>query len=238
MSGSRTSSKKRSYAELDTNEDDAMISSSSASSSSASSSAIVAAGRTGKTETSSSSSSNDGHVLGLADLAHGITMSIIFSYCDAKALYRLACLTSKDLSQFVTLKHVVFSAVSSGGNARESLDRVVRLLKKRMIYTPSKLRLLRLMNGHQCERGADCVQNASLCVAAPDAAATATAGAADGKVAVGGGGAAATATAAATAAGTGSVTTDIGAKQDQPQKQQQQKKKARGVNLARKDFGK
>ena len=97
--------------------------------------------------------------LSLSDLAHGLIMDQIFSYLDSRALYRVACLTSKSLSQFVTTKHVVYSAATSGGSARESLSRIVHLLKREAIHAPSRLRLLRILNGVACERGADCVQH-------------------------------------------------------------------------------
>ena len=97
--------------------------------------------------------------LSLSDLAHGLIMDQIFSYLDSRALYRVACLTSQSLSQFVTTKHVVYSAVTSGGSARESLNRIVHLLKREAIHAPSRLRLLRILNGVACERGEDCVQH-------------------------------------------------------------------------------
>jgi len=98
----------------------------------------------------------------LSDLAHGLIMDRIFSYLDSRALHRVACLTSKSLSEFVTMRHVVHSAVASGGNARASLGRVVGLLKREAIHPPSKVRLLRILNGKSCERGADCAQHAQL----------------------------------------------------------------------------
>lgn len=102
----------------------------------------------------------EGKTCSLSDLVHGLIMDSIFSYLDSRALYRLACLTAKSMSEFVTLKHVVYSAVASGGNAQKSMDRIVALLKKEQIHAPSKLRLLRILNGKTCERGADCVQHA------------------------------------------------------------------------------
>ena len=103
----------------------------------------------------------EGKTCSLSDLVHGLIMDSIFSYLDSRALYRLACLTSKSMPEFVTLKHVVYSAVASGGNAQKSMDRIVALLKKEQIHAPSKLRLLRILNGKTCERGADCVQRAN-----------------------------------------------------------------------------
>lgn len=102
----------------------------------------------------------EGKTCSLSDLVQGLIMDSIFSYLDSRALYRLACLTAKSMTEFVTLKHVVYSAVASGGNAQRSMDRIVALLKKEQIHAPSKLRLLRILNGKTCERGADCIQHA------------------------------------------------------------------------------
>lgn len=79
----------------------------------------------------------------------GIAKNII-SYLDIKSLYQVS-ITRKSFASLICHEHVVRAALFQGGHAAKRIEAMIRLVKKRKIWTPSPLRLLRLMNGKRCE---------------------------------------------------------------------------------------
>lgn len=77
--------------------------------------------------------------------------AIVFSFLDIKSLLRLS-LTNKTCLGLLQYEHVVRSALMQGGHAKKSMERLVRLIEQRCIWTPSPPRMLRLVNGKRCER--------------------------------------------------------------------------------------
>jgi len=85
--------------------------------------------------------------------SESLVTTAIFSYLGVRELLQLS-VTSKFLRQHVSHEHVVRSALCRGGHAKTSVERIVKLVRdgSRTIWTPSPLRLLRLVNGKRCER--------------------------------------------------------------------------------------
>jgi len=76
---------------------------------------------------------------------------VVFSFLGIKELYKFVML-NKVHRERLKHEHVVQSAMMSGGHAKTSIDRLVRLIKKRRIWIPSPLRMLRLTVGKYCEK--------------------------------------------------------------------------------------
>lgn len=77
----------------------------------------------------------------------------VFSYLGTRDLRTLCSATSRSLRQIIRHEHVVRSALLQGGHAKTSMERLVNLLRPpRQIWTPTPLRLLRLVNGTRCEK--------------------------------------------------------------------------------------
>lgn len=77
-------------------------------------------------------------------------LSLVMEFLAPKELYKMAN-TCKALRAAVSTRIVVRSAIMHGGNAKRTLSELYDLLKKDSIHMPSPLRLLRLVNGKQCE---------------------------------------------------------------------------------------
>jgi hypothetical protein len=92
-----------------------------------------------------SSSSCDVDIFKNGDIA-----PVVFSFLAARDLYRFAT-CSKSFMTRLTHKDVVRSAIYNGGHAKSSLERIIPLIKARSIWTPSPVRLLRVVNGRRCE---------------------------------------------------------------------------------------
>mmetsp|Transcript_23845 Transcript_23845/g.56302 ORF Transcript_23845/g.56302 Transcript_23845/m.56302 type:complete len:113 (+) Transcript_23845:410-748(+) len=54
--------------------------------------------------------------------------------------------------KYLTYAVVIQSASFTGGHPKAKLDNIVSCVGKRSIWTPSPLRLLRLVNGRRCEK--------------------------------------------------------------------------------------
>mmetsp|Transcript_26575 Transcript_26575/g.40333 ORF Transcript_26575/g.40333 Transcript_26575/m.40333 type:complete len:668 (+) Transcript_26575:281-2284(+) len=76
--------------------------------------------------------------------------SIVMSLLAPREMLRLS-LCSKSLTKMVTYEDVVRNAILTGGHGRNSLRRIMELLKKGQIHFPSPLRLLRITCGQKCE---------------------------------------------------------------------------------------
>lgn len=63
---------------------------------------------------------------------------------------------NKSIQSFVTREVVVRSAVFQGGNARKVIGSIMNEVEDKSIFFPSALRLLRLLNGKQCENLDEC----------------------------------------------------------------------------------
>ena len=79
-----------------------------------------------------------------------IVATTIFSFLDMRCLLRVAN-TNNFLRSIVTYEHVIRGSMMHGGHAKQSMERLARLMEKRCIWIPSPLRLLRLVNGKRCE---------------------------------------------------------------------------------------
>lgn len=77
--------------------------------------------------------------------------SEIFSCLDIKSLYNIT-MSCKEGRNLLRHERVVRSALFQGGHAKTSMERLVPLIKRRCIWTPSPIRMLRLVNGKRCER--------------------------------------------------------------------------------------
>ena len=78
--------------------------------------------------------------------------SLVFPFLAPRQILRLA-LTSSALQIYVNHELVVRNTVMLGGvHARGNLKSILDGLCKQTIYTPSPLRLLRIVNGKRCER--------------------------------------------------------------------------------------
>jgi hypothetical protein len=79
----------------------------------------------------------------------------ILAFLDVASLFQFA-FSSKQFRAMLTHEHVVRSGRNSGGFSSQSVSKVIDLAAKRKtIFLPSPLRLLRLANGKRCERS-DC----------------------------------------------------------------------------------
>ena len=84
-----------------------------------------------------------------------IITNIMIYLDDSQDVYNFSkC--AKFIRDAVTPEVVVRSAVFGGGRSREALACVMRYVQNRSIHTPSKLRLLKLVNGKRCERMESC----------------------------------------------------------------------------------
>jgi hypothetical protein len=80
----------------------------------------------------------------------------IMSYMDdSKDIYNFAkC--SKHIRDAVTPEVVIRSAVFAGGKTRKAIQDVMTHVQNKAIHVPSTFRILRLVNGKQCERLESC----------------------------------------------------------------------------------
>jgi len=81
----------------------------------------------------------------------GPVASTVFSFLTLRELL-LVSSTAKSLRAHLRHEHVVRSALLHGSSAKTSMEKLVRLIRERQIWTPSPLRMLRLVNGKRCER--------------------------------------------------------------------------------------
>jgi hypothetical protein len=80
-----------------------------------------------------------------------LALDKILAFLDVKSLFRFS-FSSKRFGQIVTHEHVVRSALISGGHAKRTASEIIELaLKRKTLYLPTPLRLLRLVNGKTCE---------------------------------------------------------------------------------------
>lgn len=75
----------------------------------------------------------------------------IFSFLDIRSLFNVT-MTSKIGMRLLRHEHVVRSAMMQCGHSKTSMERLVPLIEQRCIWTPSPIRMLRLVNGRTCER--------------------------------------------------------------------------------------
>ena len=75
----------------------------------------------------------------------------MFSFLKIRELYSLV-MSHPDYMKRLTYAHVIRSAMLSGGYASISAKNLVQLVRKRSIFVPSPIRMLRLMNGKRCEK--------------------------------------------------------------------------------------
>lgn len=78
-------------------------------------------------------------------------VSIILSFMDTKTQFVMSK-TTKSFAQLVSHEHVVRSGAYGGMTMRRNLEHMIRLIESRKIWTPSPLRLLRILNAKRCER--------------------------------------------------------------------------------------
>ena len=88
------------------------------------------------------------NLFGNADIA-----AVVFSFMEVRELFNFV-LCNKDYVSRLTHKHVVRSALMTGGNSKQSMKYIVEygMLKKLTIWVPSPVRLLRITCGKKCER--------------------------------------------------------------------------------------
>jgi hypothetical protein len=90
------------------------------------------------------------------DELDALVLHEIFSFLDAKSLFRVAFSTRR-MMEVVDHQHVIQSAIVSGGHSAKTVTDVINLaLVERQIFLPSPLRLLRLANGKRCELSKKC----------------------------------------------------------------------------------
>jgi len=83
--------------------------------------------------------------------SEGLVTNAVFSYLDVRELLAVSS-TSRWVRARIRHHHVVRAALLHGGHAKTSMERLVPLIRVRQIWTPSPLRLLRLVNGKRCEK--------------------------------------------------------------------------------------
>jgi len=87
----------------------------------------------------------------IALFSDGLITTVIFSFLGIKQLLKVSS-TSQFLRSHITHEHVVRAALCNGGRPKATMERLVTLVRSRTIWTPTPLRLLRLVNGKRCER--------------------------------------------------------------------------------------
>ena len=83
-------------------------------------------------------------------------LEMVMEYLAPRELFRLA-FTCKYLRDCVTTQMVVQSALLQGGIPRETMQHLHKLILHKRIFSPSCLRLLRLVNAKHCEHCAQVV---------------------------------------------------------------------------------
>jgi len=83
-------------------------------------------------------------------------LELIYCFLDnPKDVYNLS-ICNKKLSSILTYKHVIRSSVFAGGYPRKSMRAIIDAVTSETIFVPSLPRMLRLVRGRTCERGANC----------------------------------------------------------------------------------
>ena len=77
-------------------------------------------------------------------------LSRIGTYLEPKELFNLVFLNQK-VMELLTIETVMRSAMLAGVHAQETIEEIISLLDDGIIYPPSALRLLRLVNGIRCK---------------------------------------------------------------------------------------
>ena len=77
-------------------------------------------------------------------------LSQVAAYLEPRELFNLVFLNRK-VMETLTIETVMKSAMMTGGHAMTTLEEILVLLNATSIYSPSAVRLLRLINGIRCE---------------------------------------------------------------------------------------